>query len=85
MDSIQILLVGIIFAVLLFTAIYDLKYQDVFLVAPIMIWMLGCIMVLARGGDAISLLIQFTAGLFLFVIGLMLFITGMGTGSLLIR
>jgi len=79
MDVITITLLGIIMAVLLFTALYDLKYQDVFLLAPLIIWALGYFIILARGGDTFSVLIQLTSGLFLFVIGLMLYITG-GTG-----
>lgn len=76
---INILLIGVALAILLFTAIYDFRYQEVFILSPLFIWLIGLLLVFVRGGGTLELLVASTGGLFLFVVGLMLFITG-GSG-----
>jgi len=79
MEIIIILLTGLVLAILLATAIYDIKYQDVFLLAPLSIWVLALFKILVTDGGTIELLLASTSGLFLFVLGLLLYLTG-GTG-----
>jgi len=76
MEMVSIIIYSLVMAILLGTAIYDLKYQDVFLIAPLSIWVLGLIHVFLIGGGTIELLIASTSGLFLFVLGLMMYLTG---------
>lgn len=76
MEVSTIIIMSIIMAILLYVAIYDIKYQDVDILAPISIWALALINMLILGFGTIEVLIAFTSGLFLFVLGLMLFIAG---------
>lgn len=79
MDILLIGIVTIVFAIMFFTAIYDMRYRDVYLFSPLGIWILGLAKVFVLGGGTIELLLASTGGLFLFLIGLVLYITG-GTG-----
>ena len=76
MITIPIIIAGIIFAILIATAIYDIRYQDVFLIAPLLIWVLALIDLLIQGGGLFDILVSSTSGLFLFVLGILLFFVG---------
>jgi len=81
----SVVILGLVMAVLLFTAIYDIKYQDVFLVAPFAIWVLALFNIYFIGGGTMELLLASTSGLFLFVLGfLMYFLGSTGFGDALL-
>jgi len=71
----SILLLGCVFAVMLFTVIYDIRYKDIFLISPLLVWVFAILYHLVNNVGLWGLLDASVSGLFLFVLGLLLYIT----------